>query len=58
MGNMVTNVRAKFNYDQFHNDKALGNFQKSDNSQNNNKNKNMKKNSVRKAWGPVLGPKT
>ena len=29
MGNMVTNVHAKYNYDRLHIDKALG-FQKSD----------------------------
>ena len=29
MGNMVTNVCAKFNYDRFHSDKALVNFWKS-----------------------------
>jgi len=42
--NMVTNVCAKFNYDRFHTDKALGNFRKSD-----NKHKNKKKN-ICSAW--------
>jgi len=36
MGNTVTNVYAKLNYDQLSIDKALGNFRKSD---FNNKNK-------------------
>jgi len=29
MGNMVTDVCAKFSYDRFHIDKAVGNFRKS-----------------------------
>ena len=49
---MVTNVYVKFNYDRLRMYKALGNFQKSDNS-NNNKNKK----NVRSAWGPYPGPK-
>ena len=49
MGNTVTNVYAKFNYDQMRIAKALGNFRKSDNSKS--------KNNVGSAWGPFLGPK-
>jgi len=48
MGNMVTNVCVKFNYDRLRIDKALGNFRKS-----NNKNKN----DVSSAWEPFPGPK-
>ena len=45
----ATNVCAKFNFDRFHIDIALGNFQKS----NNNKHKN----NVYGAWRPVSGQK-
>jgi len=48
MGNVVTNAYVKFKYDRFRVDKALGNFQKSDNN----------KNKVRSAWGPFPDPKT
>jgi len=50
MGDMVTNVYAKFNYDRLRIDKALRNFRKSDNINKNNKN------NVRRAWGPFPGP--
>jgi len=50
MGNTVTNVYAKFNYDQMRIAKALGNFRKSDNN-------SKSKNNVGSAWGPFLGPK-
>ena len=43
MCNMVTNVCMKFNYDRLRIDKALGNFPKSQNSNN--------KNNLRSAWG-------
>jgi len=38
MGNMVTNVYVKFNYDPLRPDKALVNFQKSDNDNKSNNN--------------------
>ena len=41
----------KFNYDLFHIDKALGNFQKSDSNKHKNKYEN-KKNNVRRAQDP------
>ena len=50
MGNMVTNVCAKFNYDRLRIDRALGNFRKSANDKK-NKNKNDK-NNVRSACDP------
>ena len=50
MESIVTNVCAKFNFDRFHNDKALGNFRKSNNN-------NKHKIDVYSAWGPVSGPK-
>jgi len=53
---MFTNVCAKFNYDGFHIDKALGNFWKSDNKKHKQKNNNN--NNVRSTWGPVLSPRT
>jgi len=46
MGNVVTNVYVKFNYDRLRNYKASGNFRKSDNNKDN----------VRKAWGLFGGP--
>jgi len=49
MGNMVTNVSVKFHYDWLCIDKALGNFQKCDNSNNN-------KNNIRSTWGPFPSP--
>ena len=36
MGNMVTNVYVKFNYDQLHTNKALGNLWKYDSNKNKN----------------------
>ena len=56
LGNMVTNVCAKFNYDLLHVDKVLGNL-KSDNKMNKHKNNKKKKNNVHSTWGPFLGPK-
>jgi len=50
-GNIVTNVRVKFKYDQLRIDRALGDFRKSDNMTNN-------KNDVRSAFGSFPGPKT
>ena len=47
---MVTNVYMKFNYDPLHIDKALLNFQTSDN-------KKMNKNNVRSTWGPFMAKK-
>jgi len=49
MGNMVTNVCVKSNYDWLQIDKALRNY-KSDNNKNSN-------NNVRSAWGPFPGTK-
>jgi len=54
MGNMVTNVCAKSNYDQLQIDKALG-LRESDNGK---KHKNKKsKNNVRSDWVSLLGQK-
>jgi len=52
MGNMVTNICAKSNYDRLRTDKALG-FRKSDNK---NKNKMKSKNNVRGDWESLPGP--
>jgi len=49
MGNIVTNVYAKFNNNRLRIDKALGSFLKPDNNKNSN---------VRSAWRPVLGPES
>jgi len=51
MGNMVTNVCAKSNYDRLRIDKALG-FRKYDNKKNENIN-NKSKNNVHSDWGPL-----
>ena len=51
MGNMVTNVCAKFNYDLLRIDKVLENWN------NNNNKSNNKNNNFRSDWGPVSGPK-
>jgi len=51
MGNVVTHVYVKFNYDWLRIiDKDLGDFRNSDNSNKNN--------SVRSAWRPFPSPKT
>jgi len=55
IGNIVTNLQPKFNYDQLRNGKVLV-LCKSDN------NNNMINNDVRSSWGPVpwgpvAGPK-
>jgi len=52
IGNMVTIIRAKFNYDRLHTDKVLGNW-KSDNNK-----KKKKKNNVCSTWGPFPGLNT
>jgi len=48
MGNMVTNVYVNFNYDRLRIDKALGNFQKSDNN-------SKSKNNMCSFWRPFRG---
>ena len=48
MGNVVTNVCTKFNCNQLHVDKGLGNW-KSDKYK---KDKNKNKNNVHNAWEP------
>jgi len=48
MGNTITNVYVKFDYDRLRIDKALENFRKSDN-------KNKKKSNVRSNWGAFPG---
>jgi len=49
MGNIVTNVCAKFNYDRLHIDKILGNWKSDDN--------NNKKNNIHSTLGPFPDPK-
>ena len=51
---MVTDIYVKFNYDRLRINKALGNFQKSDNNINNNR---KNKNNVHSAWAPFAGSK-